>query len=337
VVALGALNELGEQSREVRPASLKLTSDADPFVRATALSALVSTGGETGATLKKIEAAMRDSAPIVRLSAVTAAGTMGPDAKGLAGQITVMFDDADPGVRIAVIRAAGAVGGNDPKLVARLVARLDDPASMSAALEALARLGADSSLAASKLVALYPKVGKPERLAILNALGASAGSSSGEVIASGLKDADPAVRSAALHAHVKTHAVVADSLSVLVSALQDSQVSVRRTAAGLLGQIGDKEVEKVVPALLPLIALLESSEDRQFALEALRLMHVRDEAALAKALELRVVEARAWACERAMKLGKKGRPLVDKLRPLLADRDDYVRRAARKALEQIER
>jgi HEAT repeat protein len=122
-----------------------------------------------------------------------------------------------------------------------------------------------------------------------------------------------------------------------VSALGDSHVSVRRTAAELLGQIGDKEPDKVVPALGPLIALLASGEDRQFALDALRAARVRDQEALAKALELPVVESRAWACERVAKLGSKGRPLADKLRPLLADKNDYVRRAARKALDQVQR
>lgn len=337
VVALGTLNELGEQAREVRPAILKLTADADPFVRATALSALVSTGGETGATLKKIEAAMRDSVPVVRLSAVTAAGTMGPDAKGLAPQVATLLDDPDSSVRIGAIRAAGAVGGNIPELAQRLIARLDDPAARSAALDALGRLGGNSGVAAAKLVALYPTAAKPEKLSILKALGNSPSASSVQVIASALKDPDEEIRSAALRADVKAHASPTESLPVLVSALQDPSVSVRRTAADLLGRIGDKEPETVVPALVPLIARLESGEDKQFALEALRLMHVRDQDALAKALELPVDESRAWACERIARLGSKGRPLAEKLRPLLADKNDYVRRAARKALEQVGR
>jgi len=337
IVALGTLNELGEQAREVRPAILKLTSDADPFVRATALSALVSTGAETGATLKKIETAMRDPSPVVRLSGVTAAGTMGAAAKGLAAQIAALLDDADAAVRIGAIRAAGLVGGTSPGLAQRLIVRLDDPAARSTALEALGRLGAQSGVAAAKLVALYPNVGKPERLGILKALGSSESAASVEVITSALKDPDEEIRSAALRAEVKARTSSADALPNLVTALRDSQIPVRRTAAELLGQMGDKEPEKVVPALGALVALLASSEDRAFALEALRAAHVRDPAAIEQALALPSAEARAWACERIARLGSKGRPFAEKLKPLLSDGNDYVRRAARKALEQVQR
>ena len=86
-----------------------------------------------------------------------------------------------------------------------------------------------------------------------------------------------------------------------------------------------------------MIALLASAEDRPFVLDALRAMHVRDHDALAQALALPVSEARAWACERIGRLGRDGKPLVGKLQPLFADKDDYIRRAARKAMDQINR
>ena len=74
-----------------------------------------------------------------------------------------------------------------------------------------------------------------------------------------------------------------------------------------------------------------------FALEALRAVHVRDPAAIAQALAIPSADARAWACERAAKLGKNGKPLVEKLTPLLSDGNDYVRRAARKAIDTLNR
>ena len=336
VAALGTLNELGEQAREVRRQVLALTTDADPFVRATALSALVSMAMDTGGTLKKVEAAMRDSSPVVRLSGATAAGALGPSARGLAASLTPLLDDADASVRAAALRAAGAVGGDDPALAKRLVARLDDPATRSAALEALAKTGADAATSA-KLLELYPKAGKADRLAILGALGAAASGESAGVIAAAAKDGDAEIRVAALRAGVKVHPSAKESLPALMDALHDPQVSVRRTAAELVGQLGDKETDKVVPALGTLVAMLTSSEDRVFALEALRAAHVRDPAALEQALAIPSAEARAWACERAAKLGAKGRPLIEKLKPLLADGNDYVRRAARKALDQIGR
>ena len=336
VAALGTLNELGEQAREVRAQVGKLTADSDPFVRATALSALVSMATDTVGTLKKVEAAMRDSSPVVRLSAATAAGALGQSARGLAATLTPLLDDADASVRAAALRAAGALGGGDPELMKRLAARLDDPATRSAALDALAKTGADAATAA-KLLELYPKAAKSDRLAILSALGASAVPDSAGLIAVAAKDGDAEIRAAALRAGVKVHPSAKDSLPALTEALHDSQVSVRRTAAELVGQLGDKEPDKVVPALASLVSLLTSSEDRTFALDALRAAHVRDSATIEQALVLPSVEARAWACERAAKLGAKGRPLVEKLKPLLADGNDYVRRAARKAIDQLNR
>ncbi len=336
VAALGTLNALGEQAREVRAPVLKLTADTDPFVRATAVSVLVSMAMDTGGTMKKVEAAMRDSSPVVRLSGATAAGALGASARDLVGALTPLLDDADPSVRSAALRAAGAVGGDDPALVKRLVARLDDPATRSAALDALAKTGADAATAA-KLLELYPKSAKPDRLAILSALGTATSPDSTNLIAAASKDGDAEIRAAALRAGVKVHPSAKESLPTLQTALHDSQISVRRTAAELLGQLGDKETDKVVPALGALVAMLANEEDRVFALEALRAVHVRDPAAIEQALAIPFADARLWACERAAKLGAKGRPLIEKLKPLLADGNDYVRRAARKAIDQINR
>jgi HEAT repeat protein len=152
-----------------------------------------------------------------------------------------------------------------------------------------------------------------------------------------LKDRDPDIRAAALRANVKVHSSVKESLPALIEALHDPQVSVRRTAADIIGQIGDKETDKVVPALSPLVSLLMSTEDRTFALEALRSAHVRDSATIEQALAIPFADAKLWACERAAKLGPKGKPLIEKLKPLLSDGNDYVRRAARKAIDQLGR
>src|SRR5207245_1982678 len=137
--------------------------------------------------------------------------------------------------------------------------------------------GADAATSA-KLLELYPKAGKTERLAILGALGAAASPDAVNVIGAAAKDGDAEIRAAALRAGVKVHPSAKDSLPALAEALHDSHVSVRRTAAELIGQLGDKEPDKVVPALGTLVTMLTSSEDRAFALDALRAAHVRDPA-----------------------------------------------------------
>ena len=336
VAALGTLNELGEQARDARAAILKLSADFEPIVRATVLSALVSMKHDAGATLKKIEAAMRDKAPVVRLAAATSAGAIGSEARALAASLAALIEDPDSAVRAAAIRAVGATGGNDPGLAAKLSARLDDSALRSAAIEALGKLGSQSAAAAPKLIARYPKAEKSERLAILAALGASNSSESLAVINGALKDPESGIRAAALRALAKAQPAVNDLLPRLIEALRDPDVSVRRVAAEFLAILGDKDSQKSVPALGPMVALLASTEDRTFVLDALRAMHVRDKDALVQALALPVSEARAWACERVARMGREGLPLVEKLQPLLADKNDYVRRAARKAIDQIQ-
>ena len=337
VAAVGTLNELREQARDARAAILKLSGDPEPVVRATVLSALVSIRVEPGATLKKIDVAMRDKAPVVRLSAATAAGAMGAGARAVSASLALLIDDPEPAVRAAAIRALGATGGNEAGLAIKLTGQLDDPVVRSAAIEALSKLGKQSAVAVPRFIALYPKAQKSERLAILTALGGSASPESVAVITGALKDGESDVRVASLRALGNAQPAVSELLPPLIEALRDRDLSVRRVAAGLLGTLGDKEPEKSVPALSSMVALLTSADDRPFILDALRAMHVRDKDALAQALALPVSEARAWGCERVGKLGREGKSLIEKLQPLLADKNDYVRRAARKAIDQINR
>ena len=335
--ALGAMIEFAQLAREVRPAVAKLAADSDASVRATALSVLVSMDTEPGATLKQVEAALGDPAPVVRLSALVSAAALGEQARGLAPKIAAMLDDKDASVRVAAIRAVGSAGSADAGLLDRVVARLDDPASRPAALEALGKLGVRKESAAGRLVVLYPKASRTERVAILAALATAPPLVAGGLIRPALQDSDAELRATALRAAAKMLRPVEEIVADIVSALADPDAGVRRVAIEVAGQTGGRAVDKAVPTLAPLIAMLDSDEHRREAMEALRMMQVRDEAALTLALQARSSEARTWACERIGRLGKSGASFFDKLKPLLADRNDYVRRAAQKAMESIKR
>jgi HEAT repeat protein len=335
LAALNALGELGGRARDARGAIGKLATDAQPLIRGAAISALVSLKSDSEETRERIHAAMLDPVPAVRLQAVTAAGSLGPAARGLAGSLGRLIDDPDPAVRAAAVKAVGATGTDDPQLAAKIVARLDDPTLRSTVIETLGKLGSASAGAAPKLIAIYPKADKSERLAILGALGAAPSPEAIAVIAEALKDPDAAIRTAALRARASSQPIGDALLADLTGALSDPQLPVRRAAVEALAQLGDKQPEKLAPALGPMVAMLANGEDRSYTLEGLRQMHVRDQDALAQALAIRASEVRAWACERVGKLGRQGRPLAEKVEPLLADKNDYVRRAARKALDQI--
>jgi HEAT repeat protein len=337
VAALGTLNELGEAARDARAAIVKLSADDEPVVRATVLSALVSMKSDEGGLVERIEVAARDKAPVVRLAAATAAGALGPEASALAGPVGVLIDDSDSRVSAAAIRAIGAMGGASPAVVARLSSRLKDPALKDAVLEALGRLGPEAAAAAPELIALYPKADRAGRSAILAAVATSSAPAAVELVETALKDPDPAIRAAALRAFSHSQPDIRLVVERLTAALQDPDRVVRLVAMENLARLGDKDPQKVASAAGPLIALLVQSEDRPPALDTLRAMRVRDLDALAQGLASPVVEARVWACERIARLGKDARPLEEKLKPLLADGNDYVRRAARKAVEQLHR
>jgi HEAT repeat protein len=336
LAAIGTINELGEDARDARAAVLKLAGDSEPAVRATVLSALVSLGVKPQQALETLDSATRDKAPIVRLAAATAAGAIGPQARPLAARIGEMLDDADQGVRAAALRAIAAVGAGDAALVQKVIARLEDPVLRPTAIEALGKLGSTAPEIGPKLAALYPAASKAERLAILGAL-ASASDSARAPLDSALKDPDPELRAAGLRALAAGQLPPDALVPILAAALADGDPRVRHAATALVGEIGERHGDKLTPLAQPLIELTKQDADRAHALDALREMRIRNLDALTSALSIPVVETKTWAIERLGRLGRDARPVREKIEPLLTDGNDYVRRAARRALDAIGR
>jgi HEAT repeat protein len=353
LAALSTLNELGPDAREARADVLKLAGDPEPLVRATLLSAVVSLDASTPRALEKIEAGTRDKEPVVRAAAATAAASLGAGARPISNQIAALLDDPDSTVRGAAFKAAASLGGDDPKLVEKLLTWLDDPpahgavidvknsgagkrlvdpALRIAAIEALARMG--SSAATPRLIELYPKSDQPTRLAILAAFGAG-GDAALPSLDAAARDTDPAIRAAALRALAKAQKNTDTLVASLTVGLGDGDGTVRRAAVESLTPLGERSPDKAAPALPALIGLVANDSDRTFALEALRALRVRDVGAITIALDSPSPEARQWACERAARLGGPGRALKPKLEAMLNSSNDYDRRAARRALEQL--
>ena len=91
------------------------------------------------------------------------------------------------------------------------------------------------------------------------------------------------------------------------------------------------------PAAEKLYALTEKSGEREQALEVLAGMRIRSVPLLVRALGNTDPYVRQYAAERLGELGKNAKDAVPELRKLNEDKEDFVRRAARSAVREIER
>ena len=333
VAALRALAKVGSDGREAFDAVEKLAKDPEPAVRAGALPALVAIGGKPPQVLEPIEAGFSDKQSVVRLAAAQAASALGAKARPLAGKLAVLLNDADLSVQAGAIEALGEVGGGG-EWTAQLVKRLDNPKLQLPAIEAITKLRLEGMV--SKLTELYPKAEKSARLAILAAVGGS-GEAAVPVLQAAAQDTDPVVRAAGLRATAKNQPNPEILVPLLVSALGDTASEIRGTAAECIHEMAAKQAEKFEPLIEPLAKMAANEAERSQALEALRAVRTRNLDLLARGLENPVVEVRVWAIERLGRMGGQAKPFRDKLQPLLADENEYVRRASRRAMEQIAR
>ncbi len=332
LASLGVISELGIDAREARADILKLAGDPEPLVRAAFLGAAVALDASPRQTLEKLEAAMKDKEPVVRAAAADAAAALGKEAEPIAAQVTTLLGDPESKVRVAALNAAAKLGSKDPQLATRLVACLDDPASRAAAANALAGLGAASAV--PRMMELYPKSDPDARVAILAALPAG-GTAGLPLITEAIKEPQIPVRVAAIRAFGKVEHNPDVLFPTLNPHLADASGDVRRAAAESLAPYCEKHADKAMQAMQAIIQMVGVETDRSFALETLRSIRVRDLAVLEFALNGQSQEGRAWAIERAGRLGAAARPLRPKLEELQRSSNDSDRRGARRALEQV--
>ncbi len=333
VVGLRALAQIGPDARGIAARVTALTDDPDPSVRAAALASIVAIDGKVPQVFEPLEGGLADKVPGVRLAASTAAGALGAKARPLAGKVAVLLGDPSVDVQAAAARALGNIGGTG-EWTEQLVAKLNDPKLQLVAIESLAKLQLPG--VSAKLAALYPKADRTTKLAILAAVG-GAGESALPVLESAAQDKDAELRAASLRAMAKNQPNLDTFVPAIVAALADSESIMRVAGANTIIELAPKSPEKFEAVIMPLSKFAQNDADRELALEALRSFRPRSLDAIAQALESPVVEVRLWAIERLGRMGRQARPVKDKLEVLLADQNDYLRRASRRALEQINR
>jgi HEAT repeat protein len=307
-----------------------LTSDGDPWVRISALTALShvwSSRSDTGALLV---AALSDEKQWVRNSAAQCLARCPGDATAIVPALVRALDDADPGVGFAAARALRALGdragdarvavleflrrhptlnisgtaeiGIDPLQTALASS---DPAIRRLAAQTLAGMGARASDAAASLTKAIDDPSPDVRASALDALAAAGPPADA---APKLRDAvaapEPAVRAAAARAMGRLTAPGDDVVGDLLKCLTDPVGDVRAEAAIAIGRLAS-DAARCVPAL---VVLLDDADLR----------------------------ARASAAQAIGAFGTAARDAASDLRRSLAHGDPWVRLGAAMSLARVE-
>jgi len=334
LVAARACAELGADAAPAQNGLLKLSGDNDPRVRAAALNAVAATRIDAARLSPLIETALKDASPVVRMTAVQLIPSLGDDRQKFAPALIAALKDDAPNVRQAALLA---VGPDQPEAVPVLVETLSTPSMRAPVLAALARLGAGAAAAIPHLAKLYPQADKTERLKVLEISSSIIGSNESlALLSSALKDNDAEIRAAAIGGFARAQPDKDAAATTALTLLSDPDQNVRRAAAGALGRLGETARDS---ATTPLVTLLDNDQDREFALDALRQLRIRTVPPLLPLLEHRDARVRVFACERLGRIGSEAQEAVPVLQKLAQSdaQPDFVRREARRAVQQIER
>jgi HEAT repeat protein len=281
--------------------------------------------------LPRFESAFKDAVPIVRMTAVQLVPYLGAEGQALDPALIAALKDDAAMVRHAALQA---VGPATPEAVPVIMESLGDPDLQPKIIDALTKIGAAAEPAVPRLLELLPTASKETRLKILAAV-AIIGSQAGlPALVHAMKDEDAEIRTAAIVGYAKAEHEPAAVLAAAIAMLTDPNREVRHAAASALAQLGDR-ARSAAPQLL---VLLDSDEDRAFALEALRRTQPRAVPQLLPLLNHRDQGVRVFACERLGRLGADAREAIPALQQLAGaqSQPESVQREARRALRQIE-
>lgn len=302
LVAARTLGELGPVAAPAFNALTVAAADADPRVRATAIGALVSTRVQIPAAVSRVEAALKDPSAIVRIAAAQLIPHLGEQARPLAPALINALGDSDAAMQLAVVQALPSVGQS-------------------------------AEPAIRPLLQLLPKADNETRARVL-AVFAGIGSQAKEAlpeIQNCLKDSDPAVRAAAFSAVAKIEEPAA-RLPILLAALDDPALPVRKAAAQEIAALGDKARE----ATGRLVALLGREDERDFAFDTLRQISPRSVPDLVVMLGDRDLAVKGFAARRLGSLGPEAREAIPALEAILNGNErGELKRTVAEALKRI--
>ena len=304
----GAVNMLGRLSLPSKvwiAAQTNALKDPSPEVRIAAITTLENVPVSNKMRLTHLTNALEDDERVVRKCAAGALGDLGSLAKEALPVLLASVQGPSPtaGYRNTVIEAFGKIGNDAESAVPYLRTLLHDEmdeATCLQSLRALAAIGVKAEGSIPEILVLCEHQAIDLRRGALEALGSVS---------------DQAEQ----------------KIPVFLKALDDSSPDVRRPVIAGLGRLRGE----AAPAAGRLVDLLNSEEDREAALDALREIRPEDLDLCLRLLKSENVGGRLLACDRLGRM--KDRRALPELR---AARDDdehrYVRRRAREAISRIE-
>ena len=208
---------------------------------------------DTNATIESLKSSDRRT----RLRAASDVAKLGGDAKKAVPALITMLQDDDVSLQEAAATALGTIGPNAKDALAPLIEALDrDPEVRSAAIVAIAEIGAEAKPAAPALRGLLKKTDDRVVLQAAVALHALAEEDQACRIALTqlLESKEPRVRQGAARELGTYRQLATDSIPALLSVLKDHSARgyVREAAVQALGEISpaDPEVKEALVAAL---------------------------------------------------------------------------------------
>lgn len=222
-------------------------SDSDPLVRASCLRAL--TQARVTSALEQIAASLRDPEPDVRFEAVTAIAALGDSAGEVAERISPLLDDED--IRVSA-RAASSL------------LRLSSPFGKRAKDKQIVEKARSFLRYTAALGAL------DDREHAILAMGDWGDAEAFDFLVNELRDRVLPISIRRVILVALANISSEKSMPYLIAALGHTDVSIRQTAADLLGQIGES-------ALPPVLLALQNTRQEEGALLALQRLPVPPE------------------------------------------------------------
>jgi HEAT repeat protein len=228
-----------------------------------AISALVAIGKPA---LPALNQALTSQDWQIRYGAILAIGEMGPDAAESVGSLLNVFaGNRNPDEQIAIIHSLGRTGPGNAEAMGLLASCLLVDSLRNYALRAFGEMGASASPAVPRILSILEDQDTQARFEAISAL-EGIGPFEGVVdgIAGRLKDGEARVRLEAAKALGEFGPDAAGATSALADALGDSEADVRQAAAKALGDIAPASAA-AIPKLIRALGDSEPQTRREVA------------------------------------------------------------------------
>jgi HEAT repeat protein len=270
--AAGIAN-LGTEGIGARAELQKLTADPDDRVRAAAMMALFRIGVDPAELSDTVLAGLRNESGEVRRESARALARFDSLEPRHIEALEPLLSDPDKTIRASAVAACQRVKDPAESLVQQIAGMLDDSDAevRSSALTTLASFGEHSAPVVEKLNQLLASASdEPTQLAILDTLGSIGPSAekARDPIVSLLDSPSTSLRAKALDSLARISADRAAFIEIAIGRLDDEDWSVRREAARLLGESGERAAN-AVPKLLERIRVRDDTEFVRDALQAI--------------------------------------------------------------------